>query len=121
VAISITTRATVAAVVDPRPFVGPCPLFQFLNVHTVGGNPWTGDQPVARPLLTYKTTRTQNKRTQIQISMPRVGFEFTIPAFEGAKSVHASDRAAIAIGRATLRREIKSYHLFLHTGWTTGQ
>jgi hypothetical protein len=30
--------------------------------------PWTGDQPVARPLLTHKITQTQNKRTQI--SMP---------------------------------------------------
>jgi hypothetical protein len=30
--------------------------------------PWTGDQPVARPLLTHGTTQTQNKTTQI--SMP---------------------------------------------------
>jgi hypothetical protein len=30
--------------------------------------------------------------------MPRVGFESTIPAFEQAKTVHASDRAAAVIG-----------------------
>jgi hypothetical protein len=34
--------------------------------------PWTGDQPIARPLPTYKTTQTLNK---IQISMSLVGFE----------------------------------------------
>jgi hypothetical protein len=41
---------------------GPWPLFQFTNLYTVGRNPWTGDQPVARPLPTHKTTQTQNKR-----------------------------------------------------------
>jgi hypothetical protein len=30
--------------------------------------------------------------------MPRVGFEPTIPVFEWAKIVHASDRAATVIG-----------------------
>jgi hypothetical protein len=47
------------------PFVGPWPLFQFLNPthrHTVGRTPWTGDQPVARPLPTHRTTQTQKKR-----------------------------------------------------------
>jgi hypothetical protein len=75
---------------------GPWPLFQFLNPYTVGRTPWTGDQPVARPLPTYETTQTQNKRTQT--TMPRVGFEPTIPAFERAKTVHASDRATAVIG-----------------------
>jgi hypothetical protein len=42
--------------------------------------PWNGDQPVARPLLTHRTTQTQNKSTQT--SMPRVGFQPTIPVFE---------------------------------------
>jgi hypothetical protein len=51
-----------------QPFLGPWPLFQFLNVYRVGRTPWTVDQPVARPLPTYRTTQTQNKRTQI--SMP---------------------------------------------------
>jgi hypothetical protein len=38
-----------------QPFLGPWTLFQF---------PWTGDQPVARPLPTHRTTQTQNKRIQ---------------------------------------------------------
>jgi hypothetical protein len=38
----------------------------------------------------------QNKRTQT--SMPRVGFKPTIPVFERPETVHASDRAATAIG-----------------------
>jgi hypothetical protein len=78
----------------------PCelwPLFQFLNLYTVGRTSWTGDQPVARPLPTHRTTRTQNKRPQI--SMPRVGFEPTIPVFERAKTVHVLHRASIMIGQ----------------------
>jgi hypothetical protein len=77
-------------------FVGPWPLFQFLNLYTVGRTPRTGDQPVARPLPTRRTTQTQNKRTQI--SMPRVRFDPTTPVFERAKTVHALDRAATVIG-----------------------
>jgi hypothetical protein len=41
---------------------GPWPLFQYLNLYTVGGTPWTGNQPVAKPLPTHTTTQTQNKR-----------------------------------------------------------
>jgi hypothetical protein len=61
-----------------------------------GRTPWTGDQPVARLPPTQRTTRTQNKRTQT--SMPRVGFESTIPVFERVRTVHASDRAVTVIG-----------------------
>jgi hypothetical protein len=47
-----------------QPFVGPWPLRQFRNLfYTDGRTPWTGDQPVARPLPTHRTTQTQNKRT----------------------------------------------------------
>jgi hypothetical protein len=38
-------------------------FFSFLTLYTVGKTPWTGDQPVARSLPTYRTTQTQNKRT----------------------------------------------------------
>jgi hypothetical protein len=41
-------------------------------------------------------TYTQNKRTQT--SMPRVGFEPTIPVFERAMTVQALDSAATVIG-----------------------
>jgi hypothetical protein len=69
-----------------QPFVGPWPLLQFRNhLYKVGRTPWTGNQPVARPLPTHKATQTQNKRTQI--SMPWVGFELTIPTFERVKTV----------------------------------
>jgi hypothetical protein len=52
----------------PQPFVGPWPLLQFRDLlYTVGRTPWTGDQPVARPLPTYRTTQTQNKRTYTNI------------------------------------------------------
>jgi hypothetical protein len=54
-----------------------------------------GDQPIARPLPTHRTTQTQNKRSQT--SMPRVGFEPMIPVFEQAKTVYELDHAAIVI------------------------
>jgi hypothetical protein len=47
--------------------------------------------PVSRKAATY----THDKRTQT--SMPRVGFEPTIPSFERAETVHALDRAASVI------------------------
>jgi hypothetical protein len=45
----------------------------------------------------HRTTQTQEKRRQT--SMPRVGFEPTIPVFERAKTFHATDRAATVIGQ----------------------
>jgi hypothetical protein len=71
-------------------------FFSFLILYTVGRTPQTGDQPVATPLPTHRTTQTQNKRTQTP--MPWVGFEPTIPAFERVKTVHALDYAAIVMG-----------------------
>jgi hypothetical protein len=44
-----------------------------------------------------KATQTQKKRGQT--SMPRVGFEPTIPVFEREKIFHALDRAATVIGK----------------------
>jgi hypothetical protein len=79
-----------------EPFVGPWPIFSNLILYTVGRTPWMADQLVARLLPTHRITQTQNKRTQI--SMPRVGFEPTIPVFERAKTVHDLDRAATVIG-----------------------
>jgi hypothetical protein len=66
--------------------------------------PWTGDQAVARPLSTHRITQTHNKR--IQTSMPWVGFEITIPAFEPARTVHALDSAASVIGSFLLHHSI---------------
>jgi hypothetical protein len=79
-----------------QPF-GPSSLFQFLNpIHSRQDSLNGGDQPVARPLPTHRTTQTQNKSTQA--SMPRVGFEPTTPVFKRAKTVRALDRAKTVIG-----------------------
>jgi hypothetical protein len=45
-----------------------------------------------RKAATYK------HRINTQISMPRMGFEPTIPMYERAKTVHALDRTATVIG-----------------------
>jgi hypothetical protein len=73
------------------------PLWTLSAFYTVGRTPFKGDQPVARPLPTHRTTQTENKRTKT--SMPLVGFEFTIPIFERAKTVHGLDRAETVIGK----------------------
>jgi hypothetical protein len=78
------------------PFLDLGSFFSFLILYPVGRTPWTGDQPVTRPLPTHKTTQTQNKHTQT--FMPWVGFEPTITGLEGVKTVHALDRAATVIG-----------------------
>jgi hypothetical protein len=72
-------------------------FLSFLILYTFGRTPWTGVQPIARPLPAHRTIQTQNKRTQT--SMPRVAFEPTNPVFERAKTVHALDRAVTVIGR----------------------
>jgi hypothetical protein len=71
-------------------------LYSFLILHTVGRTPWTGDQPVARPLSIHSTTQTRNKCTQT--SMPWVGFEPRTQLFERAKTLHALGRAATVNG-----------------------
>jgi hypothetical protein len=63
---------------------------------SVGRTLRAGDQPVARPLPTHRTTQTQKKRTQT--SIPSVGLEPTIPAFKRGKTVHALDRVATVTG-----------------------
>jgi hypothetical protein len=70
--------------------------FISLIFYTVGRSPWTGDQPVSRPLSIHTGQHKQNKRTQT--SMPQVGFEPTIAVLERAKAVYALDRAATVIG-----------------------
>jgi hypothetical protein len=43
-------------------------FFSSLILYTIGRTPWTGDQVVARPLPTQRTTQTQNNRTDIYVS-----------------------------------------------------
>jgi hypothetical protein len=80
-------------------------LFSFLILYTVGRTPWTGDQPVASLLPTHRTTQTRNKRTQT--SMPWMGFEPTIPAFERAKTVFMPQTARPPCSTVTITRIIK--------------
>jgi hypothetical protein len=47
------------------PSVGLCLFFRFLILYTVDMAPWMRGQPVARSLLTHRTTLKQNKRTDI--------------------------------------------------------
>jgi hypothetical protein len=55
---------------DLKPFVGPLPLFQFINsIHA--RIPLTGDQPIARSLPTHRTAQTPNKRTQHRHPCPK--------------------------------------------------
>jgi hypothetical protein len=55
----------------------------------------TGDQPIARPPLQQDNTNTENC---IHISMPKAGFEPTIPVLEQMKTFHALDCTATVIG-----------------------
>jgi hypothetical protein len=54
-----------------------------------------GDQHVARPLPTHRTTQTLNKGTQT--SMPWLGFEPRNPELEQVKTFHALHRATTVI------------------------
>jgi hypothetical protein len=41
------------------PLLGLDRFFNFSSLYTVGRIPWTGDQAVARPLPTHRTTQTE--------------------------------------------------------------
>jgi hypothetical protein len=71
-------------------------FLSFLLLYRVGRSSPIGNQPVARPLPTHRTTQTQYKDTQTP--MPWMRFEPTILPFERAKRVHVLDRAATVIG-----------------------
>jgi hypothetical protein len=90
-------------------------FFSFLILYTIGRTPWTGKHPIARPTPTHRTTQTQNKRKQT--SMPRVGIELTTPVFEGAKTVHASDRAVTVIGSLSIVKYKIRYSWFIVIMW----
>jgi hypothetical protein len=78
------------------PLLGPGLFFSFVIVFTDCRIPWTSDQPVSKPLPTHRTAQTV--KTHTQTSMPWVGFDPMIPAFERAKTVHALARSATVIG-----------------------
>jgi hypothetical protein len=78
-------------------------FFSFLFLYIVGRTPWTGDQPFGSRYL-HTEQHKENKSTQT--SMPWVGFEPTIPAFERAKTVLAFDRADTVISFTLLQIKI---------------
>jgi hypothetical protein len=90
---------------------------------TVGRTPWMGDRPDARPLPTHTHThRGKNNREKCgHTSMPRVGFEPTIPVFERPKTVRASDCSAIGTSLCESSEVyspllcLRSMSLLLHT------
>jgi hypothetical protein len=88
------------------PFLGLGGFFSFLILYTVGMTPWTGDQPVVRPLPTHRTTQTQNKRKQT--SMPWVGD--TIRSYKYI--IHISDIRDVIFGLTSyLEDENKFFEL----------
>jgi hypothetical protein len=101
-------------------FLGLRHFFSFLSLYTVGRAPWTVYQPVTRPLPTHRTTQTQNKH--IQTSMPWVGIEPTIPAFEQAKTVRAATVIVLSYPYQTQNATRMFYqlcvrHIYSCTSW----
>jgi hypothetical protein len=79
-----------------EPFVGPWPLFQFLDLLQSQPNSLDGGSARHKAATRTQNRKIQNERTQT--SMSQVGLELTIPVFERAKTVHALDGAATVIG-----------------------
>jgi hypothetical protein len=77
-----------------QPFVDLSRFFSFLFLYTVGRllGRW-----ISPSQGRYLLTEQHKHRTNAHTSMPRVGFEPTIPVFERAKTVHALDRAYNAV------------------------
>jgi hypothetical protein len=68
-----------------RPLLGFGHILGFLILYTIVSTPWTWDQPVARALLSHRTIQKQIKHTQT--TLPRVGFDPTIPTSGRAKKI----------------------------------
>jgi hypothetical protein len=84
-----------------RPLLGLGRFISFLILYRVGSIPWTGDQPVARPLPTHITTQTQNKCTQYR--HPRIEWDPNPRSRRSSdRRLHALDRAATLIGHMEL-------------------
>jgi hypothetical protein len=87
------------------PLLGFGRFFSILILYRVGRTPWTGEQPVARPLPAHRTTQTQNKCTQYR--HPCLEWDSN-PRSQRAKTIHALDRGATVIGSTNLTRLEKS-------------
>jgi hypothetical protein len=89
-----------------QPFVGPWPLFQFLDpIYRVSGTPWTGDQPVARPLPTHRTTQTQNNNRDIHAFSGILTYDPSVRATEDSSCLRPRghcDRHEVYMKRSNL-------------------
>jgi hypothetical protein len=71
-------------------------FFTFLIFYTVGWTPWTGDQPVSRPLAEHRAAQRLNAHRHPYLkwdSKPMTAL------FERVKTVYALDRPATVIGK----------------------
>jgi hypothetical protein len=81
----LPTHLSVCLSMAVQPSVGPSPLFRFLNpIRSQYDSLDGGSARRKAATCTDRTTQTQKKPTQT--SMPQVGLEPTIPAFERAKT-----------------------------------
>jgi hypothetical protein len=85
ICLSVCLSVSLSIYLSTYPY-SPCGLVVAFSVERT---PWTGDQHVAR------TMQKQNERTQT--SMPRVGFEPTIPIFKASEDSSCLS-AATAMG-----------------------
>jgi hypothetical protein len=83
---------------------------QFLNLRQSVGLLGRGISPTQGCFL-HRTTQTQNKRRQT--SMPWVGFEPTIPAFERAKIFYAVDHCEFIFDKIAFIIYIAIHHLLI--------
>jgi hypothetical protein len=68
--------------------IGPRQLFyQYLKTYTVGRTPYTGDQPVARPLPTHRINADSHTSSGIQTHNPRVRECEDVPCLSPAPTV----------------------------------
>jgi hypothetical protein len=96
-----------------KPFVRPWPLFLVSWSFTQSEGPL--GQGISPSQGRYLNTGQHKQNKCIQTSMPQVGFELMIPVFEGAKTVHALDRAATVIARYMYKSQmsVRPSHPFL--------
>jgi hypothetical protein len=87
------------------PLLGFGRHFSFLILYTVGRTPWTGDQPVARPLPTYRATQTQNKHTHRQPCLEWDSNPRSQRSTE--RRLHASEGATTVIGLSQNQKQEK--------------
>jgi hypothetical protein len=79
-----------------QPFVGPWPLFQFLDLLYGRYDSLDGESARRKAATCIHDSTKQHKRTET--SIPEVGIELTVAVFERVTSVNALDRAATVIG-----------------------